>query len=77
MTHTTMIITVVFVIVIAVLLAGAIVLAVVVASIRREERRMSLMDAPATRVEAAVRRFLGPGGRQAKDNNRHLEAGRR
>ena len=65
------------IIVLAAALAGAVVLAVVVASIRREDRRMSLKDAPATCVEAAVRRLLGAGASQSEDRSRTSRAGRR
>ena len=61
----------------SVLLVSAVVLAVIIASIHREDRRMSLKDAPASRVEAAVRRFLGEGERRPEDSTRTTEAGRR
>jgi hypothetical protein len=66
------------IIVIAVVLIGAVVLAVVVASVRREDRRLSLKDKPATWTDAAVRRLLGAGSRHAEDHSSQtVEAGRR
>jgi hypothetical protein len=66
------------IIVLAVVLAGALVLAVVVASVRREDRRLSLKDRPATWTDAVVRRLLGAGARHAEDrSSRTVEAGRR
>lgn len=65
------------IILLGVVLAGAVVLAVVVASVRREDRRLSLKDSPTTCADAAVRRFLGAGARQAHDSARTIEAGRR
>jgi len=59
------------------LLVSAVILAVIVASIHREERHMSLKDAPATRVEAAVRRLLGAGVRQPQDRTLTTQADRR
>ena len=43
--------------------AVAVVLAVVLIAVRGEDRRMSLKDDRATRLEAAVRRLLGVGVR--------------
>jgi hypothetical protein len=65
------------IILLGVVLVGAIVLAVVVASVRREDQRLSLKDAPASHADAAVRRFLGAGVRQAHDSAPTIEAGRR
>jgi hypothetical protein len=57
--------------------AVALVLALVVASIHREDRHMSLKEAPATRLEGAARRLLGVGVRQPDDSTRRIPAGRR
>jgi hypothetical protein len=60
-------------------LAAAVVagLAVVVIAVHSEDRRMSLKDAPATCLKAAVRRLLGAGVRQPEDSTRTIRAGRR
>lgn len=63
----------------ALCLAAALVvgLLVVVIAVHCEEHRMSLKDAPATRLEAAVRRLLGAGARQPEDSSHTMQAGRR
>ncbi len=57
--------------------AVVVVLAVVVIAVHCEDRRMSLKDAPATRLEAVARRLLGVGVRQPEDSTRTMQAGRR
>jgi len=57
--------------------AVAVALAAVVIAVQHEDRRMSLKAGPATRLEAAARRFLGVGVRQPKDSTRNVPAGRR